>query len=340
MSQYCRQLKIASSDKNYDIQLCKSNLMDAKKQIEKKIKKYGQKQWDVKTRWMENSAHILKYIKSQESSLIPRNISNAFLKCWELLEFIKLYFIDQEEINHFDNASLPGDFIRATQTWLNLNYPNIKYEWMANSLIAPDALEDRFDLMKNNPDKWMMDEKMDGDISDMKNIDYIASKLKYKIDLYTSDLGFNMIDKYKEEELHQKCNIGQILLGLKILKIGGIMIIKQFTMFTIISQYILLNLKNMFNQVWIVKPETSKSDNSEIYIVCIDYIHTIPNINLSEKSSINIKDTNLEEIISETSNRQVAKIKQNINNFTENKESVYNKVDCQSWCMKYNLDNI
>lgn len=313
---FCKQIKLTEENK-ININEEQKKLVVAKKQIAAEVKKLGgQTRWDTSTRWLELSAVLLKYIKhnKSKSSSVPHNISNAYLKCWEMLNIVSGFFYGKD-INHFDNASLPGDFIRSTSLWLTINAPNSKYDWKANSLIADDALEDRFNLIRDNPTKWMMSDKMNGDVTRKENINIIKYNLKnWKPNLYTSDLGFRMNNKFEEEEEHLACNIGQILLGLEILAPGGIMITKQFTIFTKISRVILLLLKKIFSQVWVVKPQTSKADNSEIYIISINYK---PDIEITKKFrnhdfNIDVDNNNIGYLISLITQRQVDKINANL----------------------------
>jgi hypothetical protein len=194
------------------------------------------------------------------------NISNAFLKALELYAFVdKLHgFPVKEQIRHFDNAALPGDFIRACNY-----YTNYQYEWRANSLIG--HMDDRFLLRQQFPERWLMTDDMNGDITNDKNIDYIAESLRdFGTNLYTSDLGFET-DKISQEKDHLVAHISQIILGLKTLSTRGAMITKHFSLLETTSQRVLGLLTRVFRTVKLFKPQTSKADNSEIYIVCVDY---------------------------------------------------------------------
>jgi len=57
-------------------------------------------------------------------------------------------------------------------------------------------------MVKNNRSKWLMNEEYDGDVNKWKNQEFWRCKLAGKVDLYTSDLGFEkgFDGKYESQE--------------------------------------------------------------------------------------------------------------------------------------------
>lgn len=210
-------------------------------------------------------------------------VTNAWLKCYEILYTYNLLNSYNNEINKeinnnyniFFNAELPGSFISSTNHYCKNN--NIKYDYMAcsyydNTLVDNKLLGDTFGLYEKYKNKWIMDENMNGDLRKLNNINEIILKVydKYKegVDLYMSDAGIDVSTDYNNcEELHSLLNFGQILCGLGMLKNGGNFLIKQFTIFTPLNISLLLLLNNIFKELYIVKPQTSRPTNSEIYII-------------------------------------------------------------------------
>jgi len=332
------------------------SLIDVKKQITIEIIKKSQEVWDRITSRFEFSKPLKYKIKSLNIGL-PPNISNAFLKALEIFKHIQkpdpLY-----EDYLFDNASLPGDFIRA---WIFLGGNS---NWRANSLIGEGALEDRFNLYKKNPEKWMMSfsnkldkkeenskeflKKMNGDITLVKNIQTISNKLsdeKFNITIYTSDLGFAIKDPFNEENEHYWPNFGQILLGLKILTPGirSTMVIKMFTALENKSHYIIQICMSKFDQLHIFKPETSKRDNSEMYIIGIGY----KGISEDELQSLEFMlknkilypiihwDTQITNVMKTLVDGQIEKIKANISAFQSYKSPPNMDDKIQIWIDKF-----
>jgi len=204
-------------------------------------------------------------------------ITNAWLKCYEIIEYYNLIpntIEENEKFIHFDNASFPGTFILSTFHYINTktNYGD-KYQWYGNSLIQPNELnskplEDKFNLYKNYKQNWLMNENNNGDVLIENNQLEFRSKIGGLIDLYTSDLGFDVSSNYNEQELiHSPANIGQILSGLITLKKGGCFITKQYTTYEPITIAIMYMASTFFNEFYLCKPKSSREANSETYLV-------------------------------------------------------------------------
>lgn len=205
------------------------------------------------------------------------NVSNAWLKCYEIVNHYQLAeSIKQTKIfMHFDNAAFPGSFILATHHLVSTLYEPYsgKYIWRASSLLdateqnkAP--LEDKYKLYENNRSKWLMHEKNNGDVLDESNQLDFHKVLDNQVDLYTSDLGFDVSADYNNQESIQlPGNIGQILTGLLTLKKGGCLVTKQYTIFEPANISIMYAAASFFEEFYICKPFTSRAANSETYLV-------------------------------------------------------------------------
>lgn len=113
-----------------------------------------------------------------------------------------------------------------------------------------------------------------GDVTDTDDIKTIAKSIMLwgNVDLYTSDAGIGVESDYdNQEELTLKLNFGQILSGLATTKIGGTLITKQYTYFTLFNLSLINLLSTMFEYLYICKPLTSRPANSEVYIVGINF---------------------------------------------------------------------
>lgn len=237
--------------------------------------------------------HVLKWydpFKAEKYKIAKKYdlefISNAWLKCYEILSTY-VCIVDRPYIYHFDNAALPGSFILATRAYISNNLKNSEHVWKASSLMGDgvgDHLEDTYGLYAQNPDNWMMNSVNNGDITSIENIQDITNRLndsKFDVDLYTSDVGFDVSYNYNGQEIeHYYVNVGQILLCIKILARGGSCIIKHFTCFKECTVSYLAPFMKLFNKFTICKPLTSKRLNSEIYLVGIGF----------KKTSIYIRD--------------------------------------------------
>jgi hypothetical protein len=89
----------------------------------------------------------------------------------------------------------------------------------------------------------------------------------WRADLYTSDLGFGVDDYGEQERAHQDAHEAQVRWGLALLRLGGTMIVKTFTMFEERQHRLLTWLRPRFRYLHVVKPLMSKADNAECYWV-------------------------------------------------------------------------
>jgi hypothetical protein len=212
-------------------------------------------------------------------------ISNAWLKCWELLHYKKFDIIPKnlkkdEKYQVFCNAEFPGSFIFAIHHYIKTKTNIQSYDWIANSLwpsvSSSTAGEnsgifgDQYGLYRKYKQKWLMDGvNHSGSVLDPDMLSYVISRTQHTIDLYTSDIGIPL-DKdtfHLQEELETQLNLGQIIHGLCSLREGGTLVCKMFMFFTNFNQHMLFIVKSMFREFYITKPVTSRPGNSEIYIV-------------------------------------------------------------------------
>lgn len=86
--------------------------------------------------------------------------------------------------------------------------------------------------------------------------------------LYTSDAGIDVSSDFnRQEELTALLNYGQVLCGVLALAPGGHLVTKQYTFFTPFNRSLIALLAALFDELYIVKPLTSRPSNSEIYLV-------------------------------------------------------------------------
>lgn len=207
-----------------------------------------------------------------------QHVSNAWMKFWEMIFYFKLIPRKEkmESFPVFCNACLPGSDILVINHFIATKTPIREMDWCAASLIGGDVcLKDDYNLYANYPDRWLMSdngEGCDGDVLSMKTQSLIKERTQTNKMLYTSDLGFDVSSNYNaQEELHAPYNLGQIVSALVSLTDGGNMVIKMYTFFTPFSLSLLTIISMVFQKLYISKPVTSKSTNSEIYIVGIGY---------------------------------------------------------------------
>jgi hypothetical protein len=274
------------------INIIKENTNKARSQLDNLFKTRGFSKY-----WL--NCDVFKYEKKIITYLATNNyyVSNAWVKCYEMLGHFDLINFD-EDFTLFDNAAFPGSFIlsvhhyyhtrprtaartavtrtaitAATRTAGTAAAADRPFKWYASSLLGPNfqtntELEDEYKLYKKYKNNWMMNESNNGDVLVYENQIDFYNRLHNKINLYTSDLGFDSSSDYNNQELLQSYgNVGQILTGLLVLKKGGNFITKQFTFFEPITISIMYIASLYFDEFYICKPYSSREANSETYLI-------------------------------------------------------------------------
>lgn len=218
--------------------------------------------------WRFMDASIV--IKRRLTEKLGFTVTNAFLKMIELAVDCKLVDTTQDLV-HFDNGALPGAFIMAMRTYMEMNSQSGRYIWHGSSLIDPDnphVLTDEYGLWASNPDNFMMNESNNGDVTLARNIADWSRRIKTRPNLYTSDIGMDVTGDYNNQEsIHMHANFGQVVAALALLRQGGHMVIKMYTFFKDFSIGLIALAAQHFDEFYITKPFSSRPSNSEIYLV-------------------------------------------------------------------------
>ena len=253
---------------NYTLNKCKNKL--------DKPYENDKHNFERATSRMEQSYKIKETLRKQYNVQLP---TNALAKMIEAsLDFDFISFAQNKKLKYFDNASAPGAFI------LGMNYltkqKRIKLDWMASTFISSSdntALGDRYGIMKNHMSQFTTtNTPFNGDTTDTKYLRHIQDTYGGTFDLYTSDLGVEIPHgKYHlQEQMNARPNLGQILFGLLVVRKGGAFFTKQYHHFSTFTMSLILIVASSFEEVYLYKPISSKPDNSEVYIVGINYIGT------------------------------------------------------------------
>ncbi len=226
----------------------------------------------------------------------PNILSRAFYKLWELLFMFDIVPLDQ---NNFVSAHLaegPGSFVQATMFYrdmfakkgvskndkyyaVTLHPEDIKKHIppLAESFVKYYAKEkpSRFMQHRTVPKgvaKQSGGKKSNGDITKTKNIKLFQDDMKgKKAHFITADGGFEWKNENTQEQEAFKLILGEIITALKIQAKGGNFVIKVFETFTSTSLKILCILSSFYDEVYAVKPLTSRKSNSEKYMVCMGF---------------------------------------------------------------------
>jgi 23S rRNA U2552 (ribose-2'-O)-methylase RlmE/FtsJ len=199
-------------------------------------------------------------------------LSRAYFKLFEILVDFKL--IDNTKILRIGSlAEGPGGFIEAT-----INYRKrivkTKDDITAITLFSTNkdipGWNKSKNFLKKNPNvdiNYGKDET--GDLYNKENIIHYASLFGNDADFITADGGFDFSYNFnKQEQLSYRIILCEIVCALSIQKVGGSFVCKIFDMYTEITQSLIYLLYSFYDNVYITKPNTSRTANSEKYIVC------------------------------------------------------------------------
>ena len=196
-------------------------------------------------------------------------LSRAYFKMIEILYHYSFYFPDSMVSFHL--AEGPGGFIEALSNYRN----NDKDIYYGMTLMAEDIPKWKhgdiyLKLHKNIILEYGEDKT--GNLYSKKNLESIYSAHKHSIDFVTGDGGMDFSNDFnKQEESSLNLIFAQIVFAMCIQKKGGSFVLKLFDTFSSLSVELLFLLNYLYEDIYIIKPLTSRPANSEKYIVCIRF---------------------------------------------------------------------
>jgi 23S rRNA U2552 (ribose-2'-O)-methylase RlmE/FtsJ len=202
-----------------------------------------------------------------------------------------------------------------------------------------------------------------GNLMSLDNLIYCQKKYKQSVDMVTADGGFDFsIDFNHQEAVSSKLILCQIIFAIAVQKKHGNFLIKFFDTFTTASIDMLYLLSVLYEDVYFIKPNSSRYANSEKYVVCKNFrmdnsdelINKFYPVFNNESMNINISEiftmrtpylfiNKIEEINAIYGQQQLDSIASTLNLIDNNKSDKienlkkHNIQKCVSWCQKYNL---
>lgn len=355
---------------NIDSVICKtySNYLKAMKlQIDDK-----QQQWDNYKKYTNPYEFIhtsISYNVNPVSSKKP--LSRSFFKLIEILtdmnysKYLPVNKSKRQFLTSFHFAEGPGGFIEAILYLRRSKFD--KYYGMTlidNKNYSIPGWNKAKNFISENSNVYI--EKgitKTGDILNTKNLKYCYKKYKSSCDLVTGDGGFDFTKDFNNQEVASlKLALAQIVGAISCQKKNGWFILKVFDTLTQGSIDLLYLLSILYNNITIVKPNTSRQANSEKYIVCknfrlddsYQYVYYLSNIidqfkqDKYPKSFLRLKIpyifiNNIQEINLILGQIQLNSLLQTFNIIKDPKQDRLNKlkqaniIKCINWCIKYNI---
>jgi cap1 methyltransferase len=180
---------------------------------------------------------------------------------------------DRNPIQSFHLAEGPGGFIEA----FNYKRKNPADVYYGMTLIndnsnIPSWKKASHILNSNKNIKLEYGASKNGDLFLKENLLYCNKKYAKCMDYITGDGGFDFSSDFNnQEDISFKLILSQVFYALIMQKKGGHFVLKIFDVFKIKTVEVIYLLCNLYENVFIFKPNTSRSANSEKYIICRNY---------------------------------------------------------------------
>jgi 23S rRNA U2552 (ribose-2'-O)-methylase RlmE/FtsJ len=229
-------------------------------------------EWDKYKKYTNPYEYIHSLIPNTKQAIATlKPISRSFFKMIEICHSMSIIESLPSVCNSFHLAEGPGGFIEA-MAYMRKN-PLDTYYGMTllddSNQNVPGWRKSKY-FLNNNPNVIIeTGSEGNGDLTNPENLRYCYDKYNGKMDLITGDGGFDFSFQYpQQEQISTKLIICQIGFAAAMQKAGGTFILKVYDTFTRISLDLLFLLSNLYEQVSIIKPNTSRFANSEKYVVC------------------------------------------------------------------------
>ncbi|KAI4905333.1 hypothetical protein NFI96_015426, partial [Prochilodus magdalenae] len=209
--------------------------------------------------------------------------TQAWAKFYEILGTFDLLpetALQIGELNSVHLCEAPGAFVSALNHFLQTSGLYCDWSWVANTLNPYNEANGRSctiaddRLIAHTLPWWFFGSEDTGDIMLQKHLlelQGFVSNMR-SVDLVTADGSFDCQgDPGEQESLVAPLQYCETVCALLLLGPGGSFVLKMFTLFEHSSVCLLYLLVCCFCSVHIFKPATSKSGNSEVYIVCLGY---------------------------------------------------------------------
>ena len=246
-------------------------LNNAKAQIDSK-----QVEWDRFKKYTNPYEYIHTPVPSAKCAVCKlKPLSRSFYKMIEISKTMRLIDAhDKTPIKTFHFAEGPGGFIEAT-AYLREN-PDDRYHGMSlindNDHSVPGWKKSQ-SFLDRNPN--VIIEKGlsgDGDMLKPDNLRDCFENHRGSVDLATADGGFDFTTDFNHQEVMSlQLMFAQVAYAIATQKEGGSFVVKVFDTVKAASIDILYILASVYEQIYFIKPHTSRQANSERYVVCKNF---------------------------------------------------------------------
>jgi 23S rRNA U2552 (ribose-2'-O)-methylase RlmE/FtsJ len=251
--------------------------------------------WDIYKKYTNPFEYIHSVIPHKRTGVSKyKPLSRSYFKMVELIDEFQFGLDSPTPIRSFHLAEGPGGFIEAVvntrKTVLSNGENNDMYVGMTLAETAPLIAVTPGATKPDPPPGWkksrsFLDENHNvsiekgadktGNILSLSNLVSVNEKYGNTMDFITADGGFDFSADFSHQEINiTQLLFGQIVFALCLQKTGGSFVLKIFDCFMKHTVEILALLSSVYEEVYITKPHTSRSANSEKYVVCKRFHHS------------------------------------------------------------------
>lgn len=240
------------------------------------------KQWRRHTTYTNRAGFVLNTVRCE---IGPELLTQAWLKFYEILSSYSLVPSNVEYFLSFHLCEAPGAFVTALNHYITCMKNKVNWKWKANTLnpyyegncLGFAIMDDRF-LIKTLKN-WHFGSDNTGNILNpsylhdlMEFLEIDFKKSENLLDLITADGSIDCQENPAEQEnLIVALNFAEVVIALHLLKDDGNFVLKMFTIYECDAICIMYFLNCVFHKIHLFKPATSKSGNSEVYVICLKY---------------------------------------------------------------------
>lgn len=275
----CDDMFVEPRWKLKDFQELKTALNETKS----KLNFFDLNEWHAHTSKMNPAGLVVNYVRTH---VRPDFLTQAWCKFYEIVNTSSL--LPDDVVNggggvftvHLCEA--PGAFVSSLNHYLAVNHPRCRFKWLAMTLNPyhesnghPDIVSDDR-LILNTLDNWEFGPDYTGDIFQPGYSEHlhrtVSDRLQGNVCLVTADGSVDCSDDPGEQEnVVARLHDHETMVALNVLRDGGSFVLKMFTAFECNAICRVYLLCCVFRSVVVRKPSTSKSGNSEVYVVCTGY---------------------------------------------------------------------
>jgi 23S rRNA U2552 (ribose-2'-O)-methylase RlmE/FtsJ len=246
--------------------------------MKEQIEECGEETWDNLKKYTNPFEFIHTSIPNCKIYTVSklRPLSRSFYKMIELYATFFNSHQDPKTMTSFHLAEGPGGFIEAlvhirsrttAQCQTDVHYG---MTLMSTDSSCPGWKKSK-GFLEMHRNRVCIETGADGtgNIISSANFEHCVSKYKNTCHLITADGGFDFsCDFNNQETMVLRLLIAEMGFALALQKKGGHFILKVFDTFTKPTIDVLYVLCNLYQEVYVSKPCTSRHANSERYIVC------------------------------------------------------------------------